>query len=212
MRIVLLSILIVLLLSAPTPEQPQHISPTAASIEEVAVPVAPVDLREYKFQALQERVARMNPAVPPETARSIAREVICASEKYGLPPELIVAVIETESAYDVRVVNAYGAYGLMQVVYRYWYEELPTPDPELLRTVHHNVDVGSRILRQYHDRFGSRQYLVKYGGWRDREHGARYLGNIERRSRQVRAHMEAVLDGADAKDITGVWHACVRAP
>jgi len=79
------------------------------------------------------------------------REIIEeASQKSGLPPELIDAVIRTESGYRPRAISKAGAKGLMQLM------------PKTARSLgvknaldpRENVLGGSRYLRQMIERFG----------------------------------------------------------
>lgn len=67
---------------------------------------------------------------------------------YGLPPELVGAIIEVESGGDPAAISSAGAVGLMQVMPREagpWFADRPTKsdllDPAL------NLIYGCRILR-----------------------------------------------------------------
>ncbi len=72
------------------------------------------------------------------------------ASRVNLPPELVLAVIEVESAFDRWAISHAGAQGLMQVM-PFWLDELGRPDDNL----HHpetNLRMGCTILRHYYDR------------------------------------------------------------
>lgn len=68
----------------------------------------------------------------------------------GVPPLLILAMVEKESSLRPDLVNFYGAVGLMQVVPRYHQEKLvDLKNPADLHKPEVNIHVGSRILAEY---------------------------------------------------------------
>jgi soluble lytic murein transglycosylase-like protein len=68
----------------------------------------------------------------------------------NLAPELVLAVIDTESAFDRYAISVAGARGLMQVM-PFWLEELNKPDANLF-DIQTNLRMGCTILRFYLDR------------------------------------------------------------
>jgi soluble lytic murein transglycosylase-like protein len=101
----------------------------------------------------------------------LAQEIVNASFEYGkkrgLNPYLILAVIAQESSFNVRAVGKRGDLGLMQV--------LPYEHADLVRAIggrHElfnpikNIDVGTRILKQFIDLSGGSwsRGLTKYNG------------------------------------------------
>jgi len=72
------------------------------------------------------------------------------ARRYGFHPNLVLSVIQVESAFNPLAVSAAGAYGLMQVRYSVWKDELAI-DKERIFDVDYNIDLGLRILKQYHD-------------------------------------------------------------
>ena len=67
----------------------------------------------------------------------------------GLPPEMILAVIDVESGFQRYAVSRSNAQGLMQIM-RFWLAELDMPGYALL-DVRENVRMGCTILRHYYD-------------------------------------------------------------
>lgn len=114
-----------------------------------------IDYLSRKYQKSQELV---------QTAVKVAYE---QAAMYGLPPTLILAIIEQESGFRHEVVNGYGAVGLMQVVPRYHKEKLATSDGNKeLQNPETNIRVGSQILYEYLQKHGGdlAQALKKYSG------------------------------------------------
>ncbi|MBN1237696.1 MAG: lytic transglycosylase domain-containing protein [Gammaproteobacteria bacterium] len=96
-------------------------------------------------------------------SRRLARQVPNAAERLhilkavhreatrrGLDPQLVLAVIDVESAFDRYAISSASALGLMQVM-PFWVEELGHDDKNLLFDVEFNVLVGCTILKYYLD-------------------------------------------------------------
>ncbi|MDH5617955.1 MAG: lytic transglycosylase domain-containing protein [Gammaproteobacteria bacterium] len=86
------------------------------------------------------------------------------AKRVGLPPELILAVIEVESNFDRYAVSVAGALGLMQIM-PFWLDEIGRPDDNLLHT-DTNLRYGCTILRFYYDKEKGdlRRALGRYNG------------------------------------------------
>lgn len=67
-----------------------------------------------------------------------------------IPPELALAVIETESRFDRYAISVAGAQGYMQIM-PFWLREIAGPDENLFHTKT-NLRMGCTILRFYLDR------------------------------------------------------------
>ena len=96
--------------------------------------------------------ARTRPGVDP----SIDVEVQAAGQAWGVPAELLHAVIAVESNYSPRAVSPRGALGLMQLMPATAHA-LGVADPFDVRQ---NIDGGARLLRQLSDRLGGDLELV----------------------------------------------------
>ncbi len=81
-----------------------------------------------------------------QIAALIARE----ARRYGVDPELVRAMVEVESGFEVRAVSPKGAQGLMQI--------MPGTAKDLKLAdsfdAAKNIEAGTRYLRQLLDRFG----------------------------------------------------------
>ena len=80
---------------------------------------------------------------------SLLKMVHHEASRAGLPPELVLAVIEVESNFDRWAVSSAGAQGLMQVM-PFWLEEIGRPD-DSLQNPRTNLRLGCTILRYYLD-------------------------------------------------------------
>ena len=92
--------------------------------------------------------ARLETFVDDESARlELLRQVHAASSRADVPPELVLALIEVESAFDRFAVSRVGAQGLMQVM-PFWKNEIGRPDDNLTDNST-NLSYGCRILQFY---------------------------------------------------------------
>jgi soluble lytic murein transglycosylase-like protein len=80
----------------------------------------------------------------------IVRAAYQEAATIGLPPLLVLAIIEKESALLPTAVNPSGAVGLMQVVPKYHSDQLrQVMHPDGLRNPETNIRIGSRILAKF---------------------------------------------------------------
>jgi len=96
------------------------------------------------FYRFQENVYRLQ---TPEFAK-ITDSVFNQSRKHGFNPYLVMAVIFVESNFNRHAVSKAGAYGLMQVNYPVWKDELNI-DRRKLSQVDYNIELGLTILKGY---------------------------------------------------------------
>lgn len=130
-----------------------------------AAPVDPV-LRERLREAIEGTVSfddkftatvwltdmalRLEHRVPDSDERlRILRYVHEEAQRANLHPELVLAVIDIESAFDRFAISVAGARGLMQVM-PFWLNELNQPDANLF-DIQTNLRIGCTILRYYLD-------------------------------------------------------------
>jgi soluble lytic murein transglycosylase-like protein len=111
-------------------------------------------------------IAETRPAEPTasyRTGNSFAEVVEAASRRFGIPARWILAVIDVESAGDVRAKSPKGAMGLMQIMPETWtelrlrYDLGNDPyDP------HDNILAGTAYLSELRDRYGAPGFLAAY--------------------------------------------------
>jgi soluble lytic murein transglycosylase-like protein len=100
----------------------------------------------------------------------------------GLPPELVLAVVQIESGFDRFAISRYGALGLMQVM-PFWKKEIGHPRDNLFhpRT---NLRYGCTILKHYLDQENGNlaTALARYNGSAGKEkYPRRVLGAMRAR-------------------------------
>lgn len=100
-----------------------------------------VALLEYKNATFQKKF--------PEFSR-IVDVAYQKARRYGFSPNLVLSVIQVESAFNPAAVSAAGAFGLMQVRYSVWKDELGI-DRSRIFDIDYNIDLGLRILKQYRE-------------------------------------------------------------
>ncbi|MCH9693697.1 MAG: lytic transglycosylase domain-containing protein [Gammaproteobacteria bacterium] len=100
----------------------------------------------------------------PDERVNILKLVHLEAKRANLPPELILAVIETESNFDRYAISVAGAIGLMQIM-PFWLDEIGRPDDNLLH-IDTNLRYGCTILRFYLDKEKGdlRRALGRYNG------------------------------------------------
>jgi soluble lytic murein transglycosylase-like protein len=85
----------------------------------------------------------------PAERMQILQHVHQEAARVDLPPELVLAVIDIESAFNRYALSVAGARGLMQVM-PFWLKELEQPDANLF-DIQTNLRMGCTILRYYID-------------------------------------------------------------
>jgi soluble lytic murein transglycosylase-like protein len=86
------------------------------------------------------------------------------ARRADLQPEIVLALIEVESAFDSYAVSVSGAQGMMQVM-PFWKKELGRPEDNLINP-QTNLRYGCTILKHYLDREQGRlaDALARYNG------------------------------------------------
>ena len=100
----------------------------------------------------------------PQERINILKLVHLEASRAELPPELILAVIETESNFDRYAISVAGAIGMMQIM-PFWLDEIGRPNDNLLH-VETNLRYGCTILKFYLDKENGdlRRALGRYNG------------------------------------------------
>ena len=153
--------------------------PTPELRERVRSALANANSFTDKFDAqvwLTDMAGRLGKQVSdPATGVEILRMAHQEATRAGLPPEMVLAVIDVESAFNPFAVSSAGAQGLMQVM-PFWRKELGR---HRLVDIRDNLLMGCTILRYYYD-MENRDWMKAL---------ARYNGSVGRRD-----YSQLVLD------------------
>ncbi len=100
-----------------------------------------------------------------ETAREFLTSVHYEAVRAGLDPQLVLAVVQYESAFRKYAVSIAGARGYMQVM-PFWVKLIGDPDVHNLFHLRTNLRYGCLILRHYLDRENGdvARALARYNG------------------------------------------------
>jgi len=117
---------------------------------------------EVWLMDMSQRLSRKLPDI--RKRLDFLRLVHNEATRAGLPPELVLAVIEVESDFNHWAISASGAQGLMQVM-PFWLKEIGRPDDNLFQPST-NLRLGCTILKYYLDMEGGRlrPALARYNG------------------------------------------------
>jgi hypothetical protein len=96
------------------------------------------------FFRFQENIYRLQ---SPEFAQ-IIDSVFNQSRKFGFNPYLVMAIILVESNFNRHAVSKAGAYGLMQINYAVWKDELKINFKKITQ-IDYNIELGLKIFKNY---------------------------------------------------------------
>ena len=165
---------------SPSARADQQKDPGLRAIIEAAIKDKPCFPAKYDdvvwFALMQPRVEARLRAQPPDlrlgddvgaAAQRILHAVSCEANKHAMlrdRPQLVLAVIDVESAFDPFAVSYAGAVGLMQVM-PFWPTELGLTRKDLI-DVELNIRMGASILAYYleRERGDYRRALGRYNG------------------------------------------------
>lgn len=144
------------------PEIPASLRTTLnASLEAPRSPAEIWAARQW-LTDMEPRLTRFvkDPALRTELLHRAYQEARLA----GLPPELVLAVIQVESAFQAEAVSSAGAVGLMQIM-PFWIRELGLPADDL-KDPWRNLRYGCTILAHYLavERGDLTRALARYNG------------------------------------------------
>ena len=106
------------------------------------------------------RLSRLHTALPERERIALVRAILEEARRHDLDPDLVVAVIQVESAGYHLAVSRVGALGLMQILPSTGKElanrlDIVWNGPDTLFDPIINVKLGTAYLRQLADQFGS---------------------------------------------------------
>jgi soluble lytic murein transglycosylase-like protein len=147
-------------------QQPNEVTPELRAL--LLKAVESTDSFQDRFDGevwLSDMSGRLKRYVADDRERiDILRAVHYEANRAGLIPELVLAVIHTESRFDRYAISQAGALGLMQIM-PFWLKELNQPDANLF-DIGTNLRIGCTILKYYLDKENGdlRRALARYNG------------------------------------------------
>ncbi|MFI4940977.1 MAG: lytic transglycosylase domain-containing protein [Burkholderiales bacterium] len=117
-----------------------------------------------------ETSERLKSTLPDAQVRDeFLRTVWYEATRAGLEPQLVLGLIQVESAFRKYALSSVGARGYMQVM-PFWTRVIGDGDPKKLFNMQTNLRYGCSILRMYIDQEGGNLYLAlgRYNGSRGR--------------------------------------------
>lgn len=160
-----------LLFSGPSAAQTTGVNPELRELLRQAVDEGNGFSDRFEAEVwLTDMALRLQRQLPDERERlAILKRVHYEASRADIPPELVLAVIEVESAFDRFAISRSGAQGLMQIM-PFWLKEIGHPDDNLM-DIGTNLRLGCTILRYYLDkeRGDLQRALARYNG----SHGRR---------------------------------------
>lgn len=136
---------------AQAAEPPVEIDPALRAALKQAVGKADSFANRFAAEVwLLDMSTRLKPFIPDAEKRlRLLRAVHREALRANLRPELVLAVIQVESAFRQYAISWAGARGLMQVM-PFWKKEIGRPEDNLFR-IKTNLRYGCTILRYYLD-------------------------------------------------------------
>lgn len=106
---------------------------------EIEEPHADLGLLRFKADVMERKY--------PHFSR-VVKAVYEKSREHRIDANLLMSIIETESAFNPYAVSSAGAYGLMQINFSIWKEELNI-DHQKIFDIDYNLDLGIKIYQHY---------------------------------------------------------------
>jgi soluble lytic murein transglycosylase-like protein len=137
--------------------------------------------------AVARKLGAVNPELSSAELRRIAAAVMRYSEKYGLDPSLVTAVLLVESSARPWARSPKGALGLMQVMPYMMRPMGLAGNPSTIET---NVEAGCLILAENIARLGEEDGISAYF-WGSQIRGVSYLNRVRAAREKVRRELES---------------------
>jgi len=133
-------------------------------------------------------IMRTYPHLKREDAYRCIVSVYKYSREYNISPDLLMAVIHTESTYRPSAVSREGACGLTQIQPRWWAKELMSAGiltvEEDIFDIDRNIEAGAYVLSQYISTSKDiPEALYRYNGG-----GIGYADKVLKRQRHINQH------------------------
>lgn len=137
---------------------------SAAVAESPAVPDSTglTGVSDPAVLSIESFLVRNSRLRPTERAR-VARAVVASAVEHDVDPYLVASILLVESSGDPFAISRRDAVGIMQIHVPTWGELVDTEGINLFR-VEDNIELGTRILKDYTSRYGLWDGVIRYLG------------------------------------------------
>lgn len=158
---------------------PSSMSTASAPATPLALPVGPLAMSlSPEMQKVRDFVSQRY-RVSDRALEPVLMAAESSGRKLGVDPLLIVAVMAIESSFNPFAESSMGAQGLMQVIPRFHLDKIGhAADDDALFDPMLNVHVGTLVLREGLQRFGSLQRALQYYGGALSDPNAKYANKV----------------------------------
>jgi len=112
---------------------------------------------------IEKNISKLKPNLDKQVVKLISESILKYSTKFKLPPNLIIAIINRESKFEITARNKSGAEGLMQImtkVHQNKIKKLGITSKEVFY-IDNNIHLGCWILREYYNKSKSMYLALK---------------------------------------------------
>ena len=102
--------------------------------------------------------------IDPNRRKRVAEAIVMSSSRHNVDPRLIASIMIVESRANPFAISNLESIGIMQIHLATWGQQAEREGINLFK-IEDNVDLGSRILKDYIHRFGLWEGVKRYNGW-----------------------------------------------
>ncbi len=159
--------------SIVAPESTEVVTPTRR-----AVPVEPTAVSDPSVYAIEDVLGRHS-GVDADARSRIARAVVTSARKHDVDPFLVASILVVESSGDPFAISGRDAVGIMQIHVPTWGSLVEDERINLFR-LEDNIELGTRILKDYTRRHGLWDGVLRYlGATGPGETGPAYVRRVQ---------------------------------
>ena len=126
-----------------------------------------------------EELLRLHSRVSPVSRSRIASAVVDSARRYDVDPYLISSILLVESSANPFAISNRDAVGIMQIHLPTWGSLADLEEINLFR-IEDNVDLGTRILKDYTKRYGLWEGVTRYlGALGGSEAAVQYISRVQ---------------------------------
>jgi len=124
------------------------------------IEISPPITKINQSRIIEARLQQLDPNISEDTIAKLVTSIVYFSNIYNIDPELVIAIMVTESNLNTQAISKVGAIGLMQVM-PLWVEQLDwLESPADLLQMDKNIRAGTFIYRSYLDKFNGNHQLA----------------------------------------------------